>query len=146
MLRRKKFYVLYPEYFDKSVSRKNGRRVPLSKATEGMSLKKLVFALKKLNLDFQIQKDKAFPATWWEKSGRVLIPINKKDKVPKTQIIKDISEITRRIIVKPKTPEKGYKVHEKTKKPTTSHTKIRKKAEQQLKKKKQSEEKHEKQK
>ena len=68
MLRRKKFQVIYPEYFDSELSKKQGRRVNLK--------------------------------------GRLLIPINKQEKKLKSELIVELAEIIRRIVVKQKTHEK----------------------------------------
>ena len=102
MLRRKRFYVIYPEYFDKDLSRSEGRRISIAKAAEEPTLSKLIFACKKLNIDFQEEPDKAFPARWYEKKGRLLIPIDKKDKKPKSVILEDMSDIVRRLVKKKK--------------------------------------------
>ena len=104
MLRRKKFQVIYPEYFSTDVSRKQGRRVSQSKATTDMDLRKLVYACKKLDVPHKIQEDKSFPNRNWENGGRVLITIDKKDKKPKQQLVLEIADITRRIVTK-KAPE-----------------------------------------
>lgn len=109
MLRRKRFYVIYPEYFDRDLSRSEGRRVPLKKAGEEPSLKKLIYACKKLDIDFEAEEDKAYPGRWWEKKGRLLIPINKKDKKPKSELIKDIADIVRRLVPKHKVVKKKKK-------------------------------------
>ncbi len=113
MLRRKKFYVIYPEYFDTRISRKQGRRVSLADADDTISLKKIEHACNKLDLSFQSQPDKSFPSMWWENSGRVLITIDKKNKIPKQLIINDIGSITKKLIVKKK--EKRVKVDTKSK-------------------------------
>lgn len=113
MLRRKKFYVIYPEYFDSRVSRKQGRRVSLENTDDSISIKKIEYACNKLNLPFQLQPDKSFPSMWWENSGRVLITIDKKNKIPKQKIISEIGSITKKLIIKKK--EKKVKVEVKSK-------------------------------
>ena len=113
MLRRKKFYVIYPEYFDSKVSRKQGRRLSLKDADDTISLNKIGHVCKKLNIPHQLQPDKSFPSTWWEKSGRVLITIDKKNKIPKQQLIRQIGAETKKLIVKKK--EKKVKVEVKSK-------------------------------
>lgn len=104
MLRRRKYQVLYPEYFSADVSRKQGRRVSKIKATKDMDLRKLVYACKKLDVPHQIQQDKSFPRFNWDNGGRVLITIDKKDKKIKQQLVHEIADITRRIVSK-KAPE-----------------------------------------
>ena len=139
MLRRKKFYVLYPEYFDHSISRKQGRRVSLSNATEDMSLKKLVYACKKIDdLQYKVEEDKAFPNNWWQKNGRVLLTIDKNNKIPKQSIIKDLSNITKRIVTKAQPVQKVKKEISSKYKQKTTHSKKRRIAAQKQKKKKKS--------
>ena len=104
MLRRRKYQVLYPEYFSADVSRKQGRRVSETKATQDMDLRKLVYACKKLDIPHQIQQDKSFPRFNWDNGGRVLVTIDKKDKKIKQQLVHEIADITRRIVSK-KAPE-----------------------------------------
>lgn len=113
MLRRKKYYVIYPEYFDKEISRKQGRRVPAELSTTECTLKKVEHACKNLKYEYVSEKDKAFPNQFWEKRGRVLIKIDKKEKTPKQKIVRDIAEITRKL--KTKTKEKEKKAERSTK-------------------------------
>lgn len=99
--------MIYPEYFDKNVSRRQGRKVSLDLASEDPTVKKLVYACKKLELDYEIQEDKAFPASWWETKGRVLISIDKKNKVPKQELVHEIAKIVKRLVPKKTTVKKG---------------------------------------
>ena len=117
MLRRKKFYVIYPEYFEKSRSRSQGRRVSRNIASDEPTLKKLIFVCNKLNIEHQVQKDKAYPSNWWNQMGRVLIPIDKEDKIPKEKLLKQIAEITRKIVYK-KEPITEKKAKEQTRTPS----------------------------
>jgi len=115
LLRRKKFYVLYPEYFSSKLTRSQGRRVPLELADNQPHIKKLEMARKKLNLEFQVQKEKSYPTYWWNNSGRILITIDKKDKIPKEKLLKDIASIARKF--KPKKRSTVEQVTKKAKKP-----------------------------
>lgn len=111
LLRRKKYYVFYPEYFDKNLSRSEGRKVPKSLADDSPSLRKLVFSCKKLGLKYVAQADKSFPSRFWTNSGRVLVEINKSEKIPKTNLLKQIADISRRVKKKEQVVEKGTKRH-----------------------------------
>lgn len=102
MLRRKKFYVIYPEYFDSNISRSQGRRVSLSIADPTPHLKKIVKACERLEIECQSEPEKAYPSFWWKKSGRVLIPIDKKNKVPKEELIQSIAKTARKFQLKKK--------------------------------------------
>ena len=114
-LRRKQYQVVYPEYFDKTFSRKNGRRVALSMADEKTSLKKLILACEIINREFLIQKDKPYPSNWIENRGRILFPIEKQEKESKEELIKKLAATLKKFKKKKKeTPDKiGTKIHKK---------------------------------
>jgi signal recognition particle subunit SRP19 len=70
-------YVVYPIYFDKSVSRLSGRRVPIKNAVDKPSLEDISKAAKSLGLNPVLEKEISYPSRNWKKEGRVLI--DKKD-------------------------------------------------------------------
>lgn len=110
LLRRKKYYVIYPEYFDSTISRANGRRVPLSLADPQPHLKKIEKACERLEIEFQSQPDKAHPTFWWKKSGRILVTIDSKNKIAKEELLKEIAKVSRKFQLKQKTkPVKSKK-------------------------------------
>ncbi|MHA2501677.1 MAG: signal recognition particle subunit SRP19/SEC65 family protein [Candidatus Kariarchaeaceae archaeon] len=117
MLRRKRFYVIYPEYFDKDLPRNKGRRVSLDMASDKPTLNKIVYACKKLELEHEVQEDKSFPARWWNHNGRVLLVIDRKDKVPKSTHIDEIAKVVRRLV-----PKKAKKKVKKGKSSGTGRT------------------------
>ncbi len=109
LLRRKKFYVVYPEYFDSRITRSQGRRVPNSLADPEPHLRKLEKACQKLEIEYQAEPEKAHPSFWWKQSGRLLIPIDKDNKIPKETILKDIARISRKFKLKTKVKSKTSK-------------------------------------
>ena len=74
-------YVIYPIYFDKSVSRINGRRVAKKHAIEKPSLENVSKAAKSLGLNPVLEKDSAHSSRNWKKEGRILV--DKKDSKSK---------------------------------------------------------------
>ncbi|MHA2074088.1 MAG: signal recognition particle subunit SRP19/SEC65 family protein [Candidatus Hodarchaeales archaeon] len=80
-------YIIFPEYFDKKLTRKQGRRIPLNEALENPSLLELKLAAQKLEYDYEIQEYSAYPRQWWEARGRILV----EKKTPKLQTIRDMS-------------------------------------------------------
>ena len=50
----KKPVVIYPEYFDQSLKRSEGRKVPLSEAVKSPKVEELSSILSTLGCDFQI--------------------------------------------------------------------------------------------
>lgn len=77
---------IYPQYFDKSLSLSQGRKVPEELAIKEPSLNNITKALKKLKLQYTVEKNKSFPGKWYDKSGRVLV----ENKVPKRETLKEI--------------------------------------------------------
>lgn len=111
-LRKRRYLVIYPEYFDKLRSRGQGRRVPLNLADDKPTLKKLVKACEVLKYEFVIEPEKAYPGNWEMKQGRVLIRINKQNAQPKEEYLKEIAKILRKLVPKKKkamknTPKKS---------------------------------------
>lgn len=102
MLRRKKYFVLYPEYFDKSLTRKQGRVLPKNKAVADCNLSKLAKACEVLELDFEVEKDKKYSKNWWASEGRVIV--NPEGIANKTELIRRVANISRRL--KKKAPAK----------------------------------------
>ena len=82
-------YVVWPIYFDKSISRSSGRKVSLKNAIEKPSIDNIAKAAKALNLNPIIENNSNHPSRNWKKDGRILI--DKKDKKPK--LLRQISNI-----------------------------------------------------
>ena len=70
-------YVVWPIYFDISVSRLAGRKVSKKHAVEKPNIEDIAKAAKSLKLNPVIEKDCGHPSRNWRKEGRVLI--DKKD-------------------------------------------------------------------
>mgnify|MGYP001772638574 CR=1 FL=1 len=63
---------IYPAYFDANLSRKEGRRVPLNLAVPSPSIEDIVEVCNKLNLNPEIEPEKAYPRNFTLK-GRVIV-------------------------------------------------------------------------
>ncbi|HVP93545.1 MAG TPA: signal recognition particle subunit SRP19/SEC65 family protein [Methanoregulaceae archaeon] len=63
--------ILYPCYFDATLRRREGRKVPLSKAVRNPGLPDIETALKKNGVKYRIET-KPHPAHWSEREGRIL--------------------------------------------------------------------------
>jgi signal recognition particle subunit SRP19 len=79
--------VVWPAYIDSEKSKGEGRKIPAKSAVASPTIKEIVSASKKLGLNPGTEKDKAYPKTWWEKSGLVRVEKRK----AKTLILKEIS-------------------------------------------------------
>jgi signal recognition particle subunit SRP19 len=73
--RKEGLVVLYPEYFDSRLTRKQGRRVPKSIARENPTLEALLKAVREADTGFEPRAEpkSAYSPRWWEKRGRVLV-------------------------------------------------------------------------
>jgi len=65
--------VIWPAYLDASLSRRDGRRVPLSLAVEEPTVDEVAQAVKQVGYDAVIERGKAYPRQGWRDSGRVLV-------------------------------------------------------------------------
>jgi signal recognition particle subunit SRP19 len=74
-------YVIWPIYFDKSISKLEGRKVAKKYAIEKPSSESIIKAAKSLGLNPILEKSSAYPSRHWKKEGRVLV--EKKDSKSK---------------------------------------------------------------
>ena len=80
-------YVVWPIYFDKSLSRLNGRKVAKKYAVDKPTSEGIAKAARSLGLNPVLEKDIAHPSRHRKKEGRVLI--DKKDS--KSKLLKQIA-------------------------------------------------------
>jgi len=79
--------VIWPAYIDQTKSRSSGRIISRKNAIKEPHLNEIKEAAKQLGLNPEVEPEKAYPKSWWEVSGRVLID----DKGPKSVIAKQIA-------------------------------------------------------
>lgn len=65
--------VVYPVYFERSISRKQGRRVTKDRSFDNVKLEDLIHAAKKIGLKYTEEKKRHHPARWWLEEGRILV-------------------------------------------------------------------------
>jgi len=87
MLREKGKLVIWPVYLDATKSRKEGRIISQRDSVKSPLLKEIEKASGELGLNPEVETDKAYPKSWWEISGRVLVD----KKGPKSEIAKQIA-------------------------------------------------------
>ena len=78
--------ILYPCYFNAGLERKQGRKVPRSKAVPNPSLADLEVALKKNGIPFKAEP-KPHPGHWSRREGRVVVTWDKS----KYELLKRVS-------------------------------------------------------
>lgn len=64
--------ILYPCYFDATLDRSSGRRVPATLALKGPTLQDLERALKRERLPFRTE-EKHHPSHWPKREGRLIV-------------------------------------------------------------------------
>ncbi len=75
MIRREGF-IIWPAYFDRSLSRGEGRRVPLRLSSRSPTVERLSKVAQKLGWYIKIEVA-AYPKTHWKKTGRLIVKPDK---------------------------------------------------------------------
>jgi signal recognition particle subunit SRP19 len=75
--------VLWPSYFDSRLTRKEGRRVPKSLSVESPTIEELAEAAKTLDLNPEVEPDKAYPSTPWVKGRLYVSKLQSKQEIIK---------------------------------------------------------------
>jgi signal recognition particle subunit SRP19 len=72
-MRQKKRVIVWPLYLDLNHTRKDGRLTRKEHSVKAPRASEVKRAAENLGLHPEIEPDKAHPATWWDKGGRVTI-------------------------------------------------------------------------
>jgi signal recognition particle subunit SRP19 len=88
-----KAWVLWPEYFDSSRTRAEGRRVAKHLAIPEPQMSMIIKAVEKLGLEWKLEEGKAYPGAWWNKQGLLLVENN----MPKTKLLPKVAEALRKM-------------------------------------------------
>ena len=78
---------IWPQYLDKNLTLKEGRKISLEDAVKEPTINEIEKALKRLGLQYELEKDKSYPGKWYEKSGRALVEWDG----TKLELIKEVS-------------------------------------------------------
>ncbi|KAL0218695.1 hypothetical protein P9112_004348 [Eukaryota sp. TZLM1-RC] len=68
----RKFYILYPLYFDSTVSRNDGRRFTKDLCVDKPTMDELGQCLKSLSIEYKTELHKRHPRSW-DSPGRIII-------------------------------------------------------------------------
>lgn len=88
--------VIWPAYIDQTRSRSNGRIISRKSSVKEPQLNEIKNAALELGLNPEVEPEKAYPKSWWEVSGRVLVD----NKGPKSVIAKQIAAGIKKIRAK----------------------------------------------
>jgi len=85
---------IFPEYFDKSLTRGQGRRLSLKKSLENPTLNELKIASQKLGFNVDTDLEKAYPKSWRSPKGLIFISNESGGKLEekKGKILIDLSK------------------------------------------------------
>ncbi len=89
MLKDKNKLIIWPAYLDATKSRAEGRILSAKDAVKSPVLKEIEKASLELNLNPAVETDKAYPKSWWVRSGRVVVD----KKGPKSVMVKQIAHL-----------------------------------------------------
>lgn len=78
---------IWPQYLNKKLSLNEGRKISREDCVKDPTINDIERALKRLGLNYELEKDKSYPGKWYEKSGRALVEWDKS----KLELIKKIS-------------------------------------------------------
>ncbi|MHA1506670.1 MAG: signal recognition particle subunit SRP19/SEC65 family protein [Candidatus Asgardarchaeia archaeon] len=87
-MKKREGYIIWPEYFNRKITRKYGRRVSLNKAVDNVNVDKLSSVLRRMGIPHIVERGKRYPRRWWESDGYVIVKWDGK----KQEIIRKISE------------------------------------------------------
>lgn len=65
--------IIWPAYLTVGRTEREGRTVTRKNAVKSPRVEEIEEVARKLNLDPEVEKGKAYPKTHWDKSGRVLV-------------------------------------------------------------------------
>lgn len=80
--------MIWPQYINKDLSLSEGRKVSKELAVKDPTVNDIERALKRKGIQAIVEKNKAYPGKWYEKSGRVLAESDEN----KLELLKDICE------------------------------------------------------
>ena len=64
---------IWPQYLNKNLTLKEGRKITKEDAVSDPTISDIERAVKRLGLQYNIQKEVSYPGQWYEKSGRILV-------------------------------------------------------------------------
>ena len=112
-------YFIYPEYFDKSLKRSEGRRLSLDYSLDNPTWQEIRLAAEKMGLDCEIRKESSYPRQWWNPKGLLLVEKKKSKLSTLKELSIEIEKSIRPALEKKKKELAEEKKKKKSKLPTT---------------------------
>jgi len=79
--------IIYPSYIDSKKTKGQGRKLGRAHCVDSPSLDEIKKACEILKMEHEIESEKAYPRSWWEK-GRVIV---KNENKKKLAILKEVA-------------------------------------------------------
>lgn len=84
----KKHTHIWPQYINSKLKLSEGRKISKEDAVKDPTINEIEKALKKLNIEYELIENHAYPGEWWNKCGEIKI-----DKVDnKLELLREISK------------------------------------------------------
>jgi len=88
--------VIWPVYLAAGKTKSEGRLVSIRYAVKAPKVEEIEKVARALNLEPEVEKEKAYPRTHWEKSGRVLVAKRGRKGAIVKEVAKGIKEMRER--------------------------------------------------
>ncbi|HMF31785.1 MAG TPA: signal recognition particle subunit SRP19/SEC65 family protein [Candidatus Lokiarchaeia archaeon] len=92
-MRKKSKTIYWLAYFDKRLTRAEGRRLPKNEAVEKLTIEQLATAARALGYEVDVEPMAKFPAHWFERPGRILVDTSGQ---PKSKVLNKIGKQLRK--------------------------------------------------
>ena len=86
-----KTFIVWPEYFDSTLPRRLGRRVPKHLAVPHPTVKDILNVCNELSLECEVHEDKKYPRTWYSSGGYVVITFKDSEELSKNKLVRVIA-------------------------------------------------------
>jgi len=98
MRKRSDKLIFWPAYFEKNISRAEGRKIPINLAAPDVTLNTLKYAAESAGFEYEVEPDKEYPRYWSEKHGYIVV--NNEDGHKKKRVLLMLAKGVRRAIAK----------------------------------------------
>ncbi|MCD7782159.1 MAG: signal recognition particle subunit SRP19/SEC65 family protein [Methanosphaera sp.] len=88
--------VIWPVYLDSTHTRGQGRKLSKEQSVKEPKLREISQALRKSKIQHIVDHSKSYPASWWEKSGCVIVDQEEKTKMELIRLIASTINRSRR--------------------------------------------------
>ncbi len=93
--------IVWPAYIDSSLSRAQGRRIPVSLAVPNVTIQMLAEAAKLSGIDAEVEAEKRYPRNWTGNAGRLIV--NNREGHKKKRILLTLAKGARKIVARQET-------------------------------------------